>query len=387
MDETFEENVDAIASQIKLADPDCTATGTTADVPAESRGDDLFSVGELREELERLRADSRKLAVHERKAPGELCTLPAIVPDMGDDLVVSDSMHKLVDTVIAVSSKRRCGFWGSGGIGKTTASAWLCRQERIRRHFDTIAWVTLSQTPNILACQRQLFVQLTGKQLPQELKEEDRRREIQEAFVGKQCLLVLDDAWDSDLISHFALIDETTHSRVLISSRVVSTLESCDVVDIGLPTEDDAIQMIMGAAGMTRAGGVPEEAREVALLCKQLPLTLGIAGRLIKGLDLQDDWSEVVAMMKEELSVDGEARSAEDRVIATSLREIKGRDADGARALFKAFRLVPEDVKVPLEALAWMYEASNGIGIEGSDGGATPTMIQLRKWTKMLIDR
>ncbi len=388
VEDTFEDNVAAIFSQIKLADPDFTATETTADVPEENRDDELFSLNEMREELERLRADSRKSVARGKKATGEQCALPAIVPALPDGLVVSDSMHKLVDTVISVSSKRRCGFWGSGGIGKTTTSAWLCRQERIRRHFDAIVWVTLSQNPNVLACQRQLFAQLTGQQLPQELSEETRRLEIQEAFVGKHCLLVLDDAWDSDLISRFALVDETTHSRVLISSRVVSTLESCDVVDIGLPAEEDAIQMIMAAAGMASDFAVPDEAREVVLLCKQLPLTLGIAGRLIKGLDLQHDWSEVVAMMKEELSVDGEARSAEDRVIATSLREIKGRDADGARALFKAFRLVPEDVKIPLEALAWVYEASNGAGIESNLAAvATPTMLQLRKWTKMLIDR
>ena len=69
-------------------------------------------------------------------------------------------MQKLVDTIISSVAKRRVGFWGSGGVGKTTASAWLCRQASVRTHFDVIAWVTLSQTPNIPACQRQLFAQL-----------------------------------------------------------------------------------------------------------------------------------------------------------------------------------------------------------------------------------
>jgi tetratricopeptide (TPR) repeat protein len=364
--------------------------------------DDMFTMDEMREELERLRAESHQSGTHLTRGAGEECALPAMLPEARDGLVVSDSMHKLVDTVISVTSKRCCGFWGSGGIGKTTTSAWLCRQERVRRHFDLIVWLTLSQTPNVLACQRQLFTQLTGQELAQELSEEDRVVAIQEAFLGKHCLLVLDDCWDVGHLSHFALVDESTRSRVLISSRVVSTLENCEVVDIGLPTEQDAIQIVMAAAGMANGAAVPEEAREVARLCKLLPLTLGIAGRLIKGLELQHDWSEVVAMMKEELSVDGEARSAEDGVIATSLRAIKGRDADSARALFKAFRLVPEDVKIPLEALACVYEASNAAeeataaSSSGSDGGGgssprgpsgPPTMLQLRKWTKLLIER
>jgi hypothetical protein len=105
---------------------------------------------------------------------------------------------------------------------------------------------------------------------------------------------------------------------------------------------------------------------------------------MAKDLGLQQDWREVTAMIKEELSVGGEARSAEDGIIATSLRAIKGPHAASARNLLKAFRLVPEDAKVPLEALAWICEAS--IAAEGGDGG-TPSLLQLRRWTKLLIDR
>jgi hypothetical protein len=334
-----------------------------ADCEEDERSENLFSVDEMRDELERLRADSQKSVDHFTNATvGGECALPAMVPEPLDSLVVSDSMQKLVDTIISSASKRRVGFWGSGGVGKTTTSAWLCRQASVRTHFDAIAWVTLSQTPNIPACQRQLFAQLTGHELPQELSEEDRRIAIQHAFVGKQCLLVLDDAWSSDVLSYFALIDDSTHSRVLISSRVASTLEKCEVVDIGIPTEQDAIQMITAAAGMAPEVAAPEEAREVARLCKHLPLTLGIAGRLVKALELQGEWAEVVALMKMELAVDGEARSAEDHVISTSLREIKGRDADSARALFNAFRLVPAN----LQSL-WMLVGNDDMAISADE--------------------
>lgn len=252
-----------------------------------------------------------------------------------------------------------------------------------------VVWVALGQTPSIQACQGQLFTQLTGTELPLELTTDEKLIKIRDAFAGKDVLLVLDDVWETEHISSFALVDEGTRSKILLSSRVRSTLElrGCEVVDIGLPTEADAIEMVMTAAGkvVNFSGSIPVEAREVVRLCKLLPLTLGIAGRLVKGLGLQDDWSEVTMMMKEELSVDGVARSAEDSVIATSLRAIKGRDADSARALFTAFRLVPEDVKVPLQALQWVHEASTG----GSGGGAgeAPSLLQLRRWTKLLIDR
>ena len=173
-EQDFTENIRQLVTQVKIA------AGTTSDAVDESSSsaedeeshhdeqaanmepaDDLFSLEEMRQELQRLRADSEKAGAHLTMGglAGEECALPAAIPEMRDNMVVSESMHKLVDTVASVTSKRRVGFWGSGGIGKTTTSAWLCRQERVRRHFGMVVWVALGQTPNLLACQRQPHLQ------------------------------------------------------------------------------------------------------------------------------------------------------------------------------------------------------------------------------------
>jgi hypothetical protein len=49
-----------------------------------------------------------------------------------------------------------------GGIGKTTISTWLVRQEGSRRQFEQIVWLTLGQEPNLPGLQALLYVQLTG---------------------------------------------------------------------------------------------------------------------------------------------------------------------------------------------------------------------------------
>ena len=379
----FMQNIGNLVGQI------LAAVGVEIDEVVDGDDDDangeMFSVDEIREELERLRADDEKPVIS-LVSDGNECALPFAVPVACDALVVADSMHTLVATVLSEVAKRRCGFWGSGGIGKTTTSAWLCRQGSVRRYFSTITWVALGQTPNIVACQRSLYTQLTGSELPLDLTADEKLEKIRFAFRGRDCLLVLDDVWEPEHIASFDLVDEGTKSKVLLSSRVRSTLDGCEVVDIGLPTEDDAIEIMMSAAGI--AGAVPAEAREVVQLCKLLPLTLGIAGRMVKDLGLQKDWSEVIVMIREELSVDGDARSAEDTVIATSLRAIKGPHAESARMLLRAFRLVPEDVKCALEALQCVYAASNGVEADCSGVAAgTLSFYQLRKITKMLIDR
>ena len=58
-------------------------------------------------------------------------------------------------------------------------------------------------------------------------------------------------------------------------------------------------------------------------MAKRLPLTLGIAGRIAKdmGMSDQDDWSDVVELMREEES---EGASPIDAMIATSLRALDG---------------------------------------------------------------
>jgi hypothetical protein len=48
--------------------------------------------------------------------------------------------------------------------------------------------------------------------------------------------------------------------------------------------------------------------------------------------------------------------------------------------------LIPEDVQPPLEVLAMMYEAE----VSSDDdvpGSKRPTLLNLRRWLKMLLDR
>jgi hypothetical protein len=160
---------------------------------------------------------------------------------------------------------------------------------------------------------------------------------------------------------------------------VRGALEGCEIVDIGLPTEHDAVEIVMQAAGLEVGARVPPGARDVARLCKLLPLTLGIAGRLVRDLALEDDWSEAVTLIQNELA--SEARSVEDSVICSSLQALKGSHQLPVRTLLLAFALCPEDVKVPLEVLSWVVEAELG------DGSAAPSLLHMRRWTKMLIDR
>ena len=67
---------------------------------------------------------------------------------------------------------------------------------------------------------------------------------------GKNLLLVLDDLWETEHEKLLNFIDDTTDSKVLVSSRVRGVLEGAEIIDVGLPTEDEAVQMLLSVAGL-----------------------------------------------------------------------------------------------------------------------------------------
>jgi hypothetical protein len=122
-------------------------------------------------------------------------------------------------------------------------------------------------------------------------------------------------------------VDPQTASKVLISSRVRATLAgattSADdttgdgtiIVQIELPDEKQAVNMLLTTAGMKADQSAPKEALEIAKFCKMLPLAISIAGQLVKdlALDATEDWDGILTVLKDEFA-DGSQRSVEDTV-------------------------------------------------------------------------
>lgn len=215
--------------------------------------------------------------------------------------------------------------------------------------------------------------------------------------------------WELEHVEDFtSWVDDTTQSKILMSSRVRGALEGGGIVDIALPSDEDAVRMLMREAGIDNydESNPKREAHEVVKFCNRLPLAVGIAGKLLKKMSLDDDWSEVLAVLREEFGDGGTSRAMENSVIRTSLKGITGRHKKQVLQLFYAFALLPEDRIVPLEVLGALYTASSfsprNAGTDESDGvpsadaaaataltnaSVAPPRLLIRKWLKMLIDR
>lgn len=362
-----------------------------------------FTVEDMRGELERLMQDLRmakrdqedhlsasgsgRLLLTSPTGGSTLCPLPAIVPMLPPGLRVTSEMLTLKSALLESRGNPQIGFCGMGGIGKTVVSSWLVRSSEIRKKYEQVVWVTFGMTPVIDKCQRGLYLQLCANDMPRDLSAGEIRQSLKNAFANKSVLLVLDDVWEQEHANAFIFIDDATESTVLISSRVRGVLEGGTIVDIGLPSDEDAMKMLLSEAGLNiESEDAPKEAAEVVRFCNNLPLAIGIAGSLLKRLSLGDDWSGVLAVLREEFGEGGKARSMENSVIKTSLKSIKS-SHDEVVQLFTAFALVPEDTVCPLDVLSCMYAAAGEALGAKSKMRRTPPKLQLRKWLKILIDR
>jgi hypothetical protein len=89
-------------------------------------------------------------------------------------------------------------------------------------------------------------------------------------MLGRKLLLVLDDLWDPEVEQMLNAVDAASGSKVLISSRVRGALAGSDVVEVGAPSEAEAVRRLLATAGLPDDAAAPSEARAVVRFCNCL---------------------------------------------------------------------------------------------------------------------
>jgi hypothetical protein len=377
----------------------------TASFNAGAWGDEMFSLTETREELERLRIETAPTVVRRENSSSigdatesVLCSLPAMVPVLPRGLFVTAEMQSVLDAVLSDTSTPQIGFCGMGGIGKTTVSSWVAHDDAVRTRFGVIVWISLGQTPVLDACIKLLYLQLKGSELADGLSSDQKHEHLKLAFLNRSVLLVLDDCWDAEVATHFKWIDPNTNSKILISSRVRNALDGGDVIDVAVPATVDAVKMLLSTAGMDiEALQSRKEVAQIAELCKRLPLTIGVAGKLIKqvatGSNMSDasEWADVVELLQGELNDPEGDLSIEESVIRASIKSIPMKLRKQVTRLFHGFALAPEDMHVPLPVLGMIFDSCGSLDDDESCKTSSPNKLisrmHVRNYLKVLIDR
>jgi hypothetical protein len=171
-----------------------------------------------------------------------------------------------------------------GGVGKTMLTAAVVRDKRVRGAFESIAWIGMSQQPELLQLQAKLYQQLhlTNEEMPKRANTiESQLRELSSLCSKRVVLVCLDDVWDSSHEAGFACIDADTASRQLITTRIKGLLQGAAEVELELLGLQESMELLAGVACLDDAEISPV-CLEIAQLCGRLPLCLGIVGNLIR---------------------------------------------------------------------------------------------------------
>ncbi|MFJ8748446.1 NB-ARC domain-containing protein [Streptomyces sp. NPDC102441] len=326
------------------------------------------------------------LAVERRRAAGptgrrSTVIPPSTVPQPPRWMVDREETARAVDAVLAENSGTvglTTGLHGAGGFGKTTLAKAVCADERVRRRFPDILFVTLGGDlrggPRIAAKAAEVIRLVTGEEAL--FHEDPAMAGAQLGRVldewGRPLLLVLDDVWSEAQLAPF-LIGGRRCVR-LVTTRIPSVLpDHAPRVLVDRMTDEQAGTVLttdlslsgdQTAALLTATGGWP-------LLLRLVNRRL--VAETATGLSLADSCAETLALLcaagpaGADLGSDPEALDLDDpaqrekavrATVEASVRLLS--ETSGERERLLELGTFAEDEVIPVELVCAMWRETAG---------------------------
>ncbi|MFI8904594.1 NB-ARC domain-containing protein [Streptomyces albidoflavus] len=323
-----------------------------------------------------LALDRRREAASARPAPP-----PSVVPPPPAWLVDREETERAVEAVLAGNAGTvglTTGLQGAGGFGKTTLAKAVCADERVRRRFPTVVFVTLGGDlrggPRIAAKAAEVIRLVTGGEA---LFHEDP------ALAGAQLgrvldelrgplLLVLDDVWSEAQLAPF-LVGGRNCVR-LVTTRIPAALpDDASRVLVDRMTDDQARAVLTADLDLT-------DGQVAALLSVTggWPLLLRLVNRLLvaetaTGLTTADACAQTLALLREagpagadlgggahplDLDDPAEREKAVRATVEASVRLLS--ESAGERRRLLELGVFAEDEVIPVELVCALWQESAG---------------------------
>jgi len=218
-----------------------------------------------------------------------------------------DRVETLVTSEGRKAAPRYVGVCGMGGVGKTLLLQRLYGSPKIRGHFQEakFIWLTVGQTPNILALYRRLSEEL-GIKAESNANAEDYKLKLHSQLRGKRVFLVLDDVWKDKAFNSLDLA-KGDGSVTLLTTRNQSLLErACPHINQEhmTPLSKEDSWSLFCVHAFRAPSNVPCElkalAQSMAEECRGLPLALKVIGRAMFGKTSPElQWEPLLKKLRE----------------------------------------------------------------------------------------
>ncbi|WP_439381847.1 NB-ARC domain-containing protein [Amycolatopsis lexingtonensis] len=263
------------------------------------------------------------------------------------------------------------GLAGAGGFGKTTLAAEVCERPDIKATFTWIDWVTVGQEVRGAALADTIndLIERIDGQRPGLTSPEQAGFRLGELLKDKgRSLLVVDDVWTAEQLRPF--LNAGRGCTLLITTRIPDLLpDGAEAVVVDQMSQQQARDLVTG--GLPE---LPEQVREQLLdLTGRWPLALGLAnGALRRAVRDGSDVAATADLLLQRLrergptALDVTDAARRDRAVAATLESSLGvlgvrRDRVVELAIF------PEDVEIPQELVARLWQKTAGSSAEDSE--------------------
>ncbi|KAF8409337.1 hypothetical protein HHK36_005412 [Tetracentron sinense] len=261
----------------------------------------------------------------------------------------------------------RIGVYGMGGVGKTTIMTHINnRLLKETDRFDTVIWVTVSQSLSVERLQNDIA---EAVKLVLSNKEGEMRRaaELLEMLSRKKrFVLILDDMWDTFPLEKVGIPEPT----ILNGCKIVITTRSLEVcrrmgcqkeIKVKTLSEEEAWNLFMEKveSQMVLTPKVEAIAKLVAKECHCLPLSIITIGRGMCGVEDICEWRKALDDLRKSPKDDNGMESEIINQLKFSYSRLKD---ERLQKCFLYCALYPEDYAIPAEKLIEYWIAEGIIG-------------------------
>ncbi|KAJ0478598.1 putative P-loop containing nucleoside triphosphate hydrolase, leucine-rich repeat domain superfamily [Helianthus annuus] len=193
---------------------------------------------------------------------------------------------------------------GMGGLGKTTLAKLLYDDKEVKKHFELMAWVCVSDQFDIFNISKVILQSVKGddKEFTDlNLLQVALRKQLRE----KRFLMVLDDVWSESYEDWRTLVSPfhacAPGSKIIMTTRkeqLLNKLGYDHLSHVQTLSHDDAVSLFaQHALGVDNFDSHPvlkQYGEGIVEKCDGLPLALAVLGRLLRTKTEEEEWKEML---------------------------------------------------------------------------------------------
>ncbi|KAJ0478606.1 putative P-loop containing nucleoside triphosphate hydrolase, leucine-rich repeat domain superfamily [Helianthus annuus] len=194
---------------------------------------------------------------------------------------------------------------GMGGLGKTTLAKILYEDEEVKKHFELMAWVCVSDQFDIFHISKVILQSVKGEDkefADLNLLQVALKKQLRE----KRFLMVLDDVWSESYEDWQTLVSPfhacAPGSKIITTTRKVQLLNKLGydhLYHVQTLSHDDAVSLFakhaLGADNFDSHPVLKQYGEGIVEKCDGLPLALAVLGRLLRTkTEEEEEWKELL---------------------------------------------------------------------------------------------